>query len=156
MIDLGASLVAVLDTAEGLLTRSVARKFVSHGPPPFDCADQLTVHLDSIKASNPLTRQDIGPNRCAVVPVAPIVFTIVRCVTVQQGRHSVPPETLTADASALLLDLNELWNGLVAATLDGTLIEGVGCSAFTWLPATSVGPSGGFAAWQLKVEVQVA
>lgn len=153
-MDLAAALPVVLSAASDALTREASRKFISHGPPPFDCADQLTVHLESLKASNPLNRQDIGPNVCAVVPVGVLVVTIVRCVTTQNGKNAPAADDLTSDSTGLLTDLNDLWTGLVTATLDRSLLN-VPCSAVTWLPAVPVGPSGGLAAYQLKMEVQL-
>lgn len=151
---LGFALESVLTTAASKLTTSVDRQFVSHGLPPFDCPNQLTVHISALRATNPLTRSDIGPQCKAVIPAMDLAVTIVRCVPTLLDNGKLPSATdITTANQQLLQDLWELWRGLVDETIDGTLIPGLGCSAFTWRQAVPIGPSGGFAAWQLNLEV---
>lgn len=140
----------LLDLAVGLLPTPPERQYVSHGEPAYDC-DQLTVHLERLRPKI----ADRGLDTCMVAPVAPLVVTLLRCITNATEQQPIPPaDVIHAENLALLEDGWRLWKGLTRAWATGAWPADVPCDKVRWGVMEPRGPSGYLAGWRIGVEVE--
>lgn len=126
------------------------RQLVAHGSATADC-ELLAVHLLHVRP------QVLDPRsqRCAVVHIASMAVTLLRCYPMVSDR-GVPPsaQDLTDAGRALAVDGQALWKGLTRAWAEGSWPVGIPCSRVTWGALEPIAPSGGFAGWRIEVAVQ--
>lgn len=161
----GDFLEQILTKAASFLATPATRENVSHGPPSWDCGDQLTVHVDKIRPSGPLTLTQRTPRGSKeVVTVADVVVTLLRCVTgVAENAHwatnpsIIPdPTVLDSEARALANEARALWFGLLGEAIAGTLFKDLFDVSFLFRDCVPIGPNGGLAGWKLTMEVALA
>lgn len=145
-----------------------SKQYVVHGPPAYDCCDMLTVHADSIRYG-PYQRSAQGsviPDpKMHVVPMVPLVVTVLRCASAQpQGGVVITlPQAseIAADAAMVYQDGWALFSGLYTAFRNGSLFTpsdgraGWPCRAMQVDPALPVSPQGGCLGWLVNVQVQL-
>lgn len=146
--DLLAEAVSVVNAAGS--EPAPDRQLVAHGSATADC-ELLAVHLLHVRP------QVIDPRsqRCAVVHIASMAVTLLRCYPMVSDR-GVPPtaDALTVAGRALAVDGQALWKGLTRAWAEGAWPVGIPCSRVTWGALEPIAPSGGFAGWRIEVAVQ--
>jgi hypothetical protein len=156
---------AVLVAADGLIVAPAttplganARKYVSHGPPCWDCGEQLTVNIDRIRSMSPLTRSQQRPQGSHhFVPGADISVWLLRCVTTLVGDGEIPDASvLDGETLGLMKDGQALWGGLIAQSVAGTLFPTMHRGSFLWRGCEPVGPNSGLAGWRATLEVALA
>lgn len=108
-----------------------ARRFVSSGPPPWDCCPQLAVYVAGPDEAPTLPQgpldQGYRLSKLASVNLITLVAQVIRCVPVVEGEGSVPPAAdITAAAAYTNADVWALWNYLPAYHRAGTLFSPVG------------------------------
>lgn len=138
-----------------------ANQYVSHGEPPYDCCDTLTVHVGMLRYGAFKLGADestgVRDPKMPVVPVLPLVVTALRCMrAMPQGglQISLPtPAVMAADAQAVYSDGWSLFCGIGNAFRAGSLFAGYPCRPFEVDPALPVAPEGGCLGWTLTVQV---
>lgn len=143
---------------------AIGTKFVCHGPPAYDCPNQLTVH------AGPIT---YGPERQGaegsvifdpkmhVVIIVPLTVTALRCVrtaAMPQGGTAISgavASAIDADAQVVYADGWSLFCGLRNAQMNGTLFAGWPCRPFEVTDALPISPDGGVLGWAITVTIQL-
>lgn len=154
---------AVRDLLDDLLAEAVTaltatgsspppdRQYVAHGSVTHDC-DLLAVHLLHLRPKVVDPRSE----RCAIMHVATMAVTLVRCYPKVDDRGTPPKAAeLTVAGRALAVDGQALWKGLTRAWAEGAWPVGIPCSRVTWGVLEPLAPSGGFAGWRLEVSVRL-
>lgn len=127
------------------------RQLVSHGSVTWDC-DLVAVHLLHVRPKVLDTRTE----RCAVIHVATLAVTLLRCYPKVDDRGTPPTaEALTNAGQDLATDGQALWKGLTRAWAEGSWPVGIPCSRVTWGVLEPLAPSGGFAGWRVEVSVRL-
>lgn len=155
-LDLRDHLADLLVLAADVLTNTDGaldppdRQYVAHGRVAWDC-EQLTVHVVNLIAE---PQDDRGAN-CNIVHRATIATTLVRCAPTPDDRGN-PPSSADLDAFGLQMaaDGGALWKGMTRATADGQWPVGLPCRRVRWVNLQPLAPSGGFAGWQVNVELR--
>lgn len=148
------------ETDEG----SPERRFVSPGVPPWDCPEQLTVHVGGpyIAETNAGRGGPLTPGHriadAGVLTLVQMTVTILRCLPTVTSEGDViefpAPADLDAAAAVVNRDLWAIWNFLVDRKRTGELFGG-DCREFSLDPASSIGSQGGAGGWQIPVRVHL-
>lgn len=161
--------------AAELLTRSAAilagtaagapdTQFVSQGPPPYDCPNQLTVHAGIIQYGNFRAGAEgttIRDPKMHTVIMVPLTITALRCArpgALPQGGIEIlnaDPAQIQADAEAVYADGWSLFCGINKLYRDGSLFAGFPCRPFEVDAALPISPDGGMLGWALTLHVQL-
>lgn len=148
--DLLVEAVTSLSTTEGA-DDPPERQYVSHGTVTWDC-DLLAVHL--VRVAPKLL--DPRAERCAIVHMASIAVTLLRCIPKPDDRGNPPsPDELDEANRQLAVDGWALWKGLTRAWAEGSWPSGVPCKNVKWGGLEPLAPSGGLAGWRVEATVQL-
>lgn len=143
---------------------AMSRVYVSPGVPPWDCPDQLTVHVgpaiavaETLPLQPPLQPMHrVGEGRH--LNLVTMTVTALRCVNVMlpdQGRLILPdPAALEADAVVINGDVWAIWNHLATRKRNLTLFPPK-VREFAFDPALPVITEGAIGGWQVQCRVQV-
>lgn len=159
--------VALLAVVTGALTTTsggtIARAYVSHGSPAFDC-EQVTVHTGLLgdAATSPLgpaLSQGFRRETQGAVELAGYVITIIRCYPVIDDSDPAAPSaaTIEAVAAVTLEDLWVTWNTVKQAWRARTIFasdDGKYARELVFDGAVPISPSGGLAGWQIALRAQ--
>jgi hypothetical protein len=145
----------------GTAAGAPSNQYVSHGEPPYDCCDTLTVHVGMLRFGSFKLGADgstgVRDPKMPVVPVVPLVVTALRCQRAQaQGGLQITlpsPSLMAADAATIMADGWSLFCGINNAQRAGSLFAGYPCRPFEVDPALPVAPEGGCLGWTLSVQV---
>lgn len=154
-----AACEAAVATAPG---GTILRAYVSPGPPPFDCAPQLTVHAggpaesDTAPLSPPLVIGERTRLQGAVFQML-MTATVIRCAPVIDDNGILPTTTeMEAAAVETISDVWAIWNFCRTEIRDGTLFASPsGRREVFFDPAIPVPIEGGTAGWSIPVRVQL-
>lgn len=153
--------IPVLTTETPALVGAPDRKYVSPGPPVWDCPEMLVVHVA------PLNEADTTPGgldagrraaRYARINHVSLIGTALRCVpTVDQsasGAITLPdPFDLNLAAKQINADGWALWNHLFNAVHAEELLTL--CDEVVFVAITPVIPSGGSAGWAVTARASL-
>lgn len=146
----------VLDAGEQILEATngaPAFRYISHGPPVFDCCPQLAVSITNIgeattTAGDPLA---IG-SRKNRVNLTGLTVTLAHCHPVVDDEGDPPDAAArTAAAAALNADAWALWNGLWR--MRGDLFAD--CDLVFFDGMVPIEPSGGCAGWVMVIRFEL-
>lgn len=137
------------------------RRFLSAGPPAWDCCPQLSVHV----VTPVVAETSAGPGALAgghritvsgQVNLVDMVATIIRCVpTVTEDALPPAAADLTASARETYSDVWALWNTLSEMKRQKTLFQ-TGCAREVYLlPGVALVAEGGCSGWAIGVRVQL-
>lgn len=129
------------------------RQLVAHGDFAWDC-ELVAVRLDRLGLDRPPGQ----PNTCAVVPVATVSATVLRCYPkAGDGGEEIPSaEAIDTAARVLAVDAAALADGIATSWADGSLFDPVPCSRVTIVPGVEpLGPDGGLAGWRVTLDVRL-
>lgn len=148
--DLLAEAVNSLNTTDGA-DPPPESQFVAQGTVAWDC-DLLAVHLVRLEPK----LLDPRAERCAIVHMARVAVTLLRCVPKvdDNGQPPSPAEMDTANRQ-LAVDGWALWKGLTRAWADGSWPIGIPCKNVKWGGLEPLAPSGGLAGWRVEATVQL-
>lgn len=157
----------LLGKAKAILTAGAngapAFCYVSHGPPPYDCCDMLTVHVGMIENDPDFLRtgtmgRHIDP-KMPTVPRVPLTVTVLRCQNALPGggtQITMPTAAqMDADAKRVSDDGWTLFCGLHKAYRDGSLFTGYPCRPVEVGSALPVAPEGGCLGWAIAVMIEL-
>lgn len=157
--DLLASAVAVLAGTPG---GAPSTQYVSHGPPPFDCCDTVTVHVGTLTYAPGISRTapqggaQADP-KMPIVLVVPLTITALRCQNAQPAgglQITLPAASaMQADAQAVYADGWSLMCGIRKRILDNTLFPGHPCRIWDFDNVLPVSPEGGCLGWTMSLYV---
>lgn len=165
---------SLYDLAAELLTQSAAIlattpagapsvRYVSLGPPAYDCCDQLTVDVGTI-AYGPFNSDVVAGDAFArldqnVVNLVPLNVTHLRCASAvpQGGTKITLPQAakMTVDSQMVYTDGWVLWNGLRGAMRAGTLFAPGACRISALGGATPISPQGGCLGYGVTLIVEL-
>lgn len=158
------------DAAEALLTAAATAveasgqsapegRYVSAGPPVFDCCDLMTVH---VQLHDDVAMREAGnqglPQMRPAVPMTVFVVTTLRCYPIVTGGVAIRvPDAAKLDAASRVIYLDgwSLWNGLRTLIRQDRLFPGRPCRSVgtgSLAPAPTQGGCGG---WTLPVMVEI-
>lgn len=155
---------AALDDAPG---GPIAYNAISPGPPAYDCAPAVYIHLGgpSVADTLPFSPSLQPTHRIGVqgmVDMIQMTCTVLRCVPTIEGPGQgqtikLPPATaISAAAAEVYGDLWAIWNYLKNAYRAGLLFQSPsGNREFIFFPAVPVKAQGGVAGWEMSVGVQL-
>lgn len=155
-MDLAALLDDLLLEAVTAITAAGAspppeRQYVAHGAVAWDC-EQVSVHLLHLRPK----LVDPRSERCAILHVATMQVTLLRCHPTAGDRGTPPTAAVLTEAGHnLAVDGQALWKGLTRAWAQGAWPVGIPCSAVTWGVLEPLAPSGGYAGWRVEVAVRL-
>lgn len=134
-------------------------RYVSSGPPAFDCCDLLTVHLARFM---PIAMQEAGrqnmPLQKPAVPMVQMVVTISRCYPKVDGGVviTIPlAQDMEKASFGLYADAWTIWNHLRTMARQQLLFASRPCRPVEFAPMTPTPTQGGCAGWVLGVDVEV-
>lgn len=140
---MGLLLQSVLDGAESLFpTGRFKRVEIVHGPPTWDCPDQLSVYLRRQFITSPMLQPSSSVVHRAVLPAAEITVTALGCMPNLKNGKPPTAAVLTAAAAEMANDAHALFRGLVRLAVAGTLVPNVAYDRFVFGEVTPVGPQG--------------
>lgn len=146
--------VEALDTIPSFapgLGGAPARSYIAPALPAFDCCPQLTVHVAGVVPSPASPGTSTGTSaRSALVTVAGLVATIIRCV---QAGEGVETETMTEEAAQINADGWALWNHILGLIRAGDLFSQ--CGEVFWDGLRPVPAQGGCAGYTLNLRVLI-
>lgn len=156
----------LLEVSEDSLTDPPALTFVTDGDPmtAYSQCPYLAVSMaptGMFRSINTRARGNSLPGRPTMkTGVTEVTFLVTLissvCWPTQTDDGGMPPAAdISAAALQTLTDRAELWNGLFAATSDGSLFAGIlagnDCASLGEQPATPFGPQGLVSGTQLRV-----
>lgn len=153
---LAVCVTALNTTAAG----APARAFVSPGVPPWDCPDQLSVHVGGPALADTLPFGGaLEPgHRIAVqgmVNLISLTATILRCAPLPDNLGNPPSvAAMNAVAAQTTADLWAIWAGVKAAKKALTLFPPRERELFID-PAVSLNQAGGVCGWEINIRVQL-
>lgn len=139
----------------------IERAYVSPGPPPFDCCDQLTVHVIGPAQSDtsPLSPTLAPGQRINVqgyVNLVTLAATVLRCVPVIEGTVLPTIEALEDSAANTIGDVWAMWNHVRSAVRNGILFSYPDTRREVEMtPPTPVPIEGGAGGWVFMVRVRL-
>ena len=144
----------LLDSAVAELTSPPARTFVAHGAFALDCECVCSSLVDWTLA--PVDERAPFP----VINQITLAVTVLRCYPHSMGDELIPDAAdLTTATNTLAGDLAELTEGLSTRWGNDTLFPSLSPDTMVggqvgWIGARAIGPSGGFAGWELRLTVR--
>lgn len=134
------------------------RRFVTNGPPAWDCCPQLTVHVGGPAVADTAATRTLGPgHRIATtgfVNMVSMTATILRCAPIIEGNTLPSPAALAAAAAEMDADLWAIWNWIATRKRDLSLF-GPKERELLMDPASSLNQQGGCCGWQIPIRVQL-
>lgn len=136
------------------------RAFISPGPPAWDCANQLSIHIGGPAAADtyPLMPVLQPGHRIAILSQLDLITltaTILRCAPLPDQRGN-PPTVSQIDAVAVIVnaDLWAIWNFTRFGKATNTLFGPKERELFME-PAVALNQMGGISGWQFSIRVQL-
>lgn len=163
--DLHALAVEYLDAVDAALATTdagpILRKFVSHGPPPWDCCPMLAVHVGGPSVAE--TGIPAGTLASGVriaggmeVDLVALTATVIRCGPAwpSEGEDFPTTEANTAAAAATNADLWATWSYVKTKIREKSLFAGES-RPVVLDPAVSFNQQGGCVGWLIPIRVQL-
>lgn len=134
-------------------------RYVSHGPPAWECCPMLTVHVGGATiASTRVGTAALAPGHrivlTGVLNQVVLTATILRCSPATPDGSPALAAAQTAFAAQTNADLWAIWNWVIARKHDGTLFGGE-CRELQIETASALAVEGLCAGWLIPVRVTV-
>lgn len=163
LLDAATAALDTIPTYDPSLAGAPERRFVSAGPPVWDCCEQLVVHAAGVaqeftRPSSPPAATGQRHRYGAWLWKASLTLTVGRCVPegelLANGKY-VPPDVAALDAAAAQINADgwALVNGIANRLFAGQLHDR--CSGWQWDALNSVDPAGGCGGWTINFRVTI-